>query len=29
MSDLLWIAGVLAIWLMLQYYLLPKLGVGT
>jgi hypothetical protein len=29
MSDLLWIVGVLAIWLTLQYYLLPKLGVGT
>ena len=29
MDDLLLIVGVLAVWLTLQYYLLPKLGVGT
>ena len=29
MNDLLMILGFLAVWLALQYVILPKLGVGT
>ncbi len=29
MSDFLMIAGILVVWLALQYVILPKLGVGT
>jgi hypothetical protein len=27
--DILWIVGFLAIWLLLQLWILPKLGVPT
>lgn len=29
MSDFLLIGGFLVVWLLLQYVILPKLGVGT
>ncbi len=29
MSDVLMIIGFLAVWVALQYVILPKLGVGT
>jgi len=29
MNDALMILGFLAVWLALQYVILPKLGVGT
>lgn len=29
MSDLLWIVGAIAAWVLLQSWILPKLGVST
>jgi len=29
MHEVLWIAGVLVTWLLLQVWILPKLGVST
>jgi len=29
MHEVLWIAGVLVAWLLLQVWILPKLGVST
>jgi hypothetical protein len=29
MSELLWIVGFLALWILLQTWILPKLGVST
>jgi hypothetical protein len=29
MSDLLWVAGFIAVWILLQTWILPKLGVPT
>jgi hypothetical protein len=29
MTELLWIVGFIAAWLMLQGWILPKLGVST
>jgi hypothetical protein len=28
-SDLLWVGGFLVVWLLLQYVVLPRLGVPT
>jgi hypothetical protein len=29
MSDVLWIGGFIALWLIAQVWLLPKLGIPT
>lgn len=29
MSNLLWVAGVIVLWFLLQAWILPKLGVST
>jgi hypothetical protein len=29
MHEVLWIAGVLAAWVLLQFWILPRLGVST
>ena len=29
MSELLWVIGVIAVWIALQTWILPKLGVST
>jgi hypothetical protein len=29
MNDLYWFIGAVAIWLLLQLFILPKLGVST
>jgi hypothetical protein len=29
MHDILWVAGVLVAWVLLQFWILPKLGIST
>ena len=29
MSELLWVIGVIAVWIVLETWILPKLGVST
>jgi hypothetical protein len=29
MSEVLWVVGIVAVWVVLQVWILPKLGVST